>query len=453
MARFSSSVRTLGAPTQPRDYRENMDPGLRTLSNYASKAGERGDPEWHVGELRKLLGLFPLRRIEQAILEEGADAVLESVLTPYVEAEALAYSRGIGAFQRTLPPLPPECILPFNILWAGDPDTAKHSVDTGYVTAAFRVALGSDEEGRPFIGEQSALHGLVHDFGKPDSIPRILLENPVFRNLMPALYAVELRNPNRQGKPIVPPFPLSPEQAQTFGPLLSGEHIHPDQVRAFVELCSQYKGPIDYRVIPVRALLNFGRSVLKDGTLPSDVQMYVDTYMKGRVQPGDVDFMIEKLRTQKKEYKWMNWILARFGIDGWRDSFKDVIERHESASASMVPPELGCVIKDHHGYDQTNVLLTARGIVLPPPLQRDIYALQLGDISSALGANRVYFKSGQAFDPEQIGKIAGSAVVRRGCDPELMRYAVSRVMPNKSGPSVLRSIFEKIHHSGLAVYS
>lgn len=452
MARFSSSVRSLGAPTDPKNYKEKMDLGIRPLLNYAQKAGGESDPEWHAYQIRKLLGFFPLKRIEREILNEGAEAVLESVLTPYVETQAIAYSRAMGAFQNSLPPLPPECALPFNILWVGDPDTAKHSIDAGFVTGAFAQALAVNEESAPVIGEESALHGLVHDFGKPDSIPRILLENPVFRNLMPALYAVELGCPSRKG-PLSSPFPLTSEQAQTFGPLLSGQYIHPDMVRAFVELCNAHKGPVDYRVIPVRALLNFGRSVLETGQIPEDVKAYVDLYMKGRVQPEDVDFMIKKLRAQRKEYEWMNWILARFGIDGWRDSFKDVIERHESASVGMVSPQLGCVIKDHHGYDKTDVLLSARRIQLPSPLERDVHALQMGDISSALAANRIYFRSGQAFDPEQIGKIAGSAVVRRGCSPELMREAVSRVMPNQAGTSVLRSIFEKIHHSGLAVYS
>lgn len=376
-------------PQKPEDYVAVEDPALVELDAFAAGVLKGNDVRWQVQRLREMLPVTPLGMVHGFLAVMGADKVMAESLVPHCEEEARRYGKAFKVVPFDMAQIPEESRLLFSMLFFGDVYTGQHLVNTGFVIP--RVFDAMAEQGyelAPDLRDRGVSAAFLHDMGK-GQLPDCVLHDPTPRVLQPIVFAANVADERRGSKPVKLPFDLSEEERLYFNPLLSGEDFeNPERVSAFYKLCASKRA--DFRDIPLRFMMEMMQYVMREGRFPSHIVPYVPQDVR-----EDVIFLVSMLRQRAGNYRDMDWVLSRFGLDGWKDTLKTALLKHEAASFYLVPDDYRCVVSRHHGYPVTENTLRHEAHYMPPPDRLVTMGLAMADVITAVTEPRPYHLGGK----------------------------------------------------------
>ena len=426
-------------PLNPDDYDVLSDPVHDELRKYVRRASTINDPKEHHALLRRLLPRVPINTLQAHLQEEqGADQVAE-VLSAYVRAQVERYLADLGADPKDFPTFSGKTDLHFSMQWCGDELTGRHLANTAILTGLTTDLLMGMQQGEvnQELRRMNVLAGATHDFGKA-MFPQVVLETPVPRMLMGAVYGWDLGDPKRK-RPVKSPIPLAEAERIYFTDLLNGDSFDPDRVHEFGLLCKQRKG--DYLgSIPIRTFIKLAEHVLSRGALPATIQSYVDEFLSPE-DSAAVKHMIATLQSQRDLITDANWAIARAGLDGFQ-TLAEVIAGHEFESFRMAPPCVAGLVARHHNYPQTRRRIEATGRVVPVPSETAVHALIMADVISALSEHRPYFSDGAPKPLPVIRKIVAQEAKRHQIPEETVLMITDKLLAGEEEKDPLKRIIE-----------
>lgn len=427
-------------------YRPEDDEGLSELREYALSAGTSDDSEWHQQELARFQPVFPTSTIKAVLNGAGAAQQVVQVLMPVLTEKGRAYLMSLGHTNSAATIIPEEAQLDFCIVATGDTLTMEHSLATGALSGGLVKALLREpfSQKTTLESEDVALSiatGTLHDIGKGE-IPRFILQNPVDRGLLRAIYAANMGDERRLGHPVELPFPLTPEEWVRFGPLVRGECITPEDVLAFGQLCRERSG--DFRVVPAHALRRFGNYLLKYNQLPPDVAEYAKVFLNER-ELSEVPYLIERLNTQRGDYQMAKVIMGRCGIHGFQDTMLGINARHVSASTCVLNDPFRTVVGFHHsGADAAVSNLNLRE-------KYRVWILILADIIAALSQARPYFVNGKQKNLGEVRRILALESQKHSIPDEFTSWVVNEFLPSGESEDPLPLIIQKMQSFAVSI--
>lgn len=428
-------------PLDPSDYNHLLDPRFKDLAAYTVQAAEQNDPEWHHYYLSRLLAAFPIRTVLSHLAQAGAkDHVAKSVV-PYVRAKVAEYVEDLGTSPEDFPTLPGKSELYFALQWCGDVQTSRHLVNTALVTGLVTdVLMPEKDDLYPELRSSNVLAGATHDFGK-GVLPRWVVENPVPRVLMPAVYLWDLADPLRK-RPLRSPFPLSRKNQTYFADLLAGKNFDPQKIEEFTQLCQEEGREGDYlNTIPVRTLIRLAKYILKYGRLPVPIERRVES-LDIRGQEAAAHMVRVIMEEQSELVRDSNWAIARSGFDGY-STVGEVLTAHEFASSQLVPMCVSGLVARHHNYTKTLERLQVSRTHSPEPDAIQVQALVMADIICALSEHRTYFVDGQPKTLSAVRRILSEEAMHRHRIPrERVRLVTNQLLQGSETRDPLRRVLE-----------